>query len=152
VRYPLVELGTALLFAAVAWQFGAKPVSLLYCGLVAALVAGLTMIDWDTTVLPDAITLPLLWAGLVLAALGWLPGVSLSASIWGAVAGYGSLWSVYWLFKLATGKEGMGFGDFKLLAGPGSLAVVAGHPAHHPDGVGSGRGGRHPDEGARQPA
>ena len=118
-RYPLVELATGLLFAAVAWQFGAKPVSLLYCGLVAALVA-LTMIDWDTTVLPDAITLPLLWAGLVAAGLGWLPGVPLTASIWGAAAGYLSLWSVYWLFKLATGKEGMGYGDFKLLAALGA--------------------------------
>jgi leader peptidase (prepilin peptidase)/N-methyltransferase len=118
-RYPLVELSTGLLFAAVAWQFGAKPVSLLYCGLVAALVA-LTMIDWDTTVLPDAITLPLLWAGVVAAALGWLPGVPLTASIWGAAAGYLALWSVYWLFKLATGKEGMGYGDFKLLAALGA--------------------------------
>jgi leader peptidase (prepilin peptidase) / N-methyltransferase len=118
-RYPLVELSTGLLFAAVAWQFGAKPVSLLYCGLVAALVA-LTMIDWDTTVLPDAITLPLLWAGVLAAALGWLPGVPLTASIWGAAAGYLALWSVYWLFKLATGKEGMGYGDFKLLAALGA--------------------------------
>jgi leader peptidase (prepilin peptidase)/N-methyltransferase len=71
-------------------------------------------------VLPDVITLPLLWAGLAAAALGWLPGVPLAASIWGAVAGYLSLWSVYWLFKLTTGKEGMGFGDFKLLAALGA--------------------------------
>ncbi|MCZ2292475.1 MAG: prepilin peptidase [Burkholderiales bacterium] len=118
-RYPIVELATGLLFAAVAWRFGAQPVTLLYCAFAAALVA-LTAIDWDTTVLPDAITLPLLWAGLVGAALGWLPTVDLRASIWGAVAGYLSLWSVYWLFKLTTGKEGMGFGDFKLLAGLGA--------------------------------
>ena len=119
LRYPLVELGTGLLFATVAWHFGPRPVALLYCGMVAALVA-LTLIDWDTTVLPDAITLPLLWAGLVAAALGWLPGLTLTASLWGAVVGYLSLWSVYWLFKLTTGKEGMGFGDFKLLAALGA--------------------------------
>ena len=119
LRYPLVELGTGLLFGAVGWQFGAQPVTPLYCGLVAALLA-LTLIDWDTTVLPDVITLPLLWAGLIVAALGWLPAVPLKASLWGAVAGYLSLWSMYWLFKLATGKEGMGFGDFKLLAALGA--------------------------------
>jgi leader peptidase (prepilin peptidase)/N-methyltransferase len=118
-RYPLVELATALLFGAVAWRAGGQPVALLHCGLVAGLVT-LAMIDWDTTVLPDAITLPLLWAGLVAAALGWLPAVTLSAAMWGAVAGYLSLWSVYWLFKLTTGKEGMGFGDFKLLAALGA--------------------------------
>ena len=118
-RYPVVELGTGLLFGAVAWRMGAQPVTLLFCGLVAALVA-LTLIDWDTTVLPDAITLPLLWAGLVAAGLGWLPGLTLKASLWGAVVGYLSLWSVYWLFKLVTGKEGMGFGDFKLLAALGA--------------------------------
>src|SRR5690606_35040096 len=67
---------------------------------------------------PDSITLPLLWAGLVASALGWT--IPLSASVWGAVAGYLSLWSVYWLFKLATGKEGMGYGDFKLMAALGA--------------------------------
>lgn len=119
LRYPVVEAATALLFALVAWRFGAQPATPLYCAMVAALVA-LTMIDWDTTVLPDALTLPLLWAGLTAAALGWLPGVPLKASLWGAVLGYLSLWSVYWLFKLTTGKEGMGFGDFKLLAALGA--------------------------------
>jgi leader peptidase (prepilin peptidase)/N-methyltransferase len=119
MRYPLVELSTAALFGAIAWRFGPQPVALLYCAWAAALMA-LTLIDWDTTVLPDVITLPLLWAGLAAAALGWLPGVPLAASIWGAVAGYLSLWSVYWLFKLTTGKEGMGFGDFKLLAALGA--------------------------------
>jgi leader peptidase (prepilin peptidase) / N-methyltransferase len=118
-RYPIVEVGTGLLFAAVAWRVGPHPATALYCGFVAALVA-LTLIDWDTTVLPDAITLPLLWAGLVAAGLGWLPQLSLSASLWGAAVGYLSLWSVYWLFKLTTGKEGMGFGDFKLLAALGA--------------------------------
>lgn len=119
LRYPLVELATGALFGVVAWRLGPQPAVLLYAGLLAALVA-LSLIDWDTTVLPDAITLPLLWAGLLCATLGWLPGMSLSASVWGAVAGYLSLWSVYWLFKLATGKEGMGFGDFKLLAALGA--------------------------------
>ena len=118
-RYPLVEGATGLLFAAVAWRFGAQPVALLYCGLIAGLVA-LTVIDWDTTVLPDALTLPLAWAGLVAAALGWQPGLTLEQALWGAVVGYLSLWSIYWLFKLTTGKEGMGFGDFKLLAALGA--------------------------------
>ncbi len=117
VRYPLVELFTALLFGAIAWRFGAQPTTLLWCGFAAALVA-LALIDWDTTVLPDALTLPLLWAGLVASSLGWT--LPLHSAAWGAVAGYLSLWSVYWLFKLATGKEGMGYGDFKLLAALGA--------------------------------
>jgi leader peptidase (prepilin peptidase)/N-methyltransferase len=71
-------------------------------------------------VLPDDLTLPLMWAGLVAAAAGWLPGLSASLSLWGAVAGYLSLWTVYRLFKLVTGKEGMGYGDFKLLAALGA--------------------------------
>ena len=116
-RYPLVEAATALLFAAVAWRFGAQPTTLLWCGFVAALVA-LAVIDWDTTLLPDHLTLPLLWAGLVAAALGWT--LPLATALWGAVAGYLSLWAVYWLFKLTTGKEGMGYGDFKLLAALGA--------------------------------
>ena len=116
-RYPLVELLTALLFAAIAWRFGPEPVTLLWCGLAAVLVA-LAGIDWDTTLLPDNLTLPLLWAGLVASALGWT--IPLPQALWGAVAGYLSLWSVYWMFKLATGKEGMGHGDFKLLAALGA--------------------------------
>jgi len=118
VRYPLVEALTGLLFAAVAWRFGPQPVALLWCAMVAVLVA-LAAIDWDTTVLPDVLTLPLLWAGLIASALGWTP-LTLPASLWGAVAGYLSLWSVYWLFKLTTGKEGMGFGDFKLMGALGA--------------------------------
>ena len=116
-RYPIIEILTASVFAALAWKFGAQPVTLLWCGFAAVLVA-LAGIDWDTTLLPDDLTLPLLWAGLVAAALGWT--IPLSSSVWGAVAGYLSLWTVYWLFKLATGKEGMGFGDFKLLAALGA--------------------------------
>jgi leader peptidase (prepilin peptidase)/N-methyltransferase len=119
VRYPLIETLTAVLFAGAAWKLGPQPAVLLWCAAIAVLVA-LSAIDWDTTVLPDSLTLPLLWAGLVLAALGWLPGLTLGSSLAGAVAGYLSLWSVYWLFKLLTGKEGMGYGDFKLLAALGA--------------------------------
>jgi leader peptidase (prepilin peptidase)/N-methyltransferase len=117
VRYPLIELLTAALFAACGWRFGAQPTTLLWCGFVAVLVAA-SAIDWDTTLLPDDLTLPLLWAGLVASGLGW--NLPLADALWGAVAGYLSLWSVYWLFKLATGKEGMGHGDFKLLAAMGA--------------------------------
>ena len=119
LRYPLVELATAALFAAVAWRVGPQPQVLLWCGVVAVLLA-LALIDWDTTVLPDAMTLPLIWAGLASAALGWLPGLTLAQSLGGAAPGYLSLWSVYWLFKLVTGKEGMGYGDFKLLGALGA--------------------------------
>jgi len=121
-RYPIVEVMTALLFAATAWRFGAQPTTLLWCGFVATLVA-LAGIDWDTTLLPDNLTLPLLWAGLVAAALGWT--IPLTSALWGAVAGYLSLWSVYWIFKKATGKEGMGYGDFKLLAALGAWLGVS---------------------------
>ena len=116
-RYPAVELTTAMVFAAIAWRFGAQPVTLLWCAFAAVLLA-LALIDWDTTVLPDALTLPLLWAGLIAAVLGWT--IALPAALWGTAAGYLSLWSVYWLFKLTTGKEGMGYGDFKLLAALGA--------------------------------
>jgi leader peptidase (prepilin peptidase)/N-methyltransferase len=119
LRYPLVELGTAVLFGALAWRIGPQPVVLLWCAMVAVLLA-LALIDWDTTVLPDSMNLPLLWAGVAAAALGWLPDLPLSQSVGGAVAGYLSLWSVFWLFKLATGKDGMGYGDFKLLAALGA--------------------------------
>lgn len=112
-RYPLVEIATALLFGAIAWRFGAQPATLAWCAFAAVLLA-LALIDWDTTLLPDSLTLPLLWGGLVAAALGWT--VPLASAVWGAVAGYLSLWTVYQLFKLVTGKEGMGHGDFKLLA------------------------------------
>jgi leader peptidase (prepilin peptidase)/N-methyltransferase len=118
-RYPLVEAGTAALFATLAWRMGPQPQVLLWCGVSATLLV-LALIDWDTTVLPDALTLPLMWAGLLAAALGGLPGLSAAQALWGATAGYLSLWSVYWLFKLATGKEGMGYGDFKLLAALGA--------------------------------
>ncbi len=116
-RYPLLEVLTAALFAGAGWRFGAQPVALLWCAVLAVLVA-LAAIDWDTTLLPDSMTLPLLWAGLAAAALGWT--VPLPEALWGAFAGYLSLWSIYWLFKKTTGKEGMGFGDFKLLGALGA--------------------------------
>ncbi|WP_338416631.1 A24 family peptidase [uncultured Sphaerotilus sp.] len=117
-RYPLVEAGCGLLFAAIGWRFGAQPVTLLWCAFAAMLLA-MSLIDWDTTLLPDSMTQPLAWAGLIAAAMGWIP-LTLSQSLWGAVAGYLSLWSIFWLFKLATGKDGMGAGDFKLLAALGA--------------------------------
>jgi leader peptidase (prepilin peptidase)/N-methyltransferase len=117
MRYPAIELLCAALFAAIGWRMGAQLQALLWCGFAATLVA-LAWIDWDTTVLPDAITLPLLWAGLLSAALGWT--ISPVTALAGAATGYLSLWAVYWLFKLATGKEGMGYGDFKLLAALGA--------------------------------
>jgi leader peptidase (prepilin peptidase)/N-methyltransferase len=89
-----------------------------WSGFAAALLA-LALIDWDTTLLPDDITLPLLWAGLIGAQLG-ITGTTPQSALWGAVLGYLSLWIVYWGFKLATGKEGMGYGDFKLLAALGA--------------------------------
>jgi leader peptidase (prepilin peptidase)/N-methyltransferase len=118
LRYPLVELATGALFYWCIWHWGANVTGLLWCGFSGAIVA-LAFIDWDTTLLPDDITLPLLWAGLLAAALQWT-GVPLASAIWGAAAGYLSLWLIYWLFKLITGKEGMGYGDFKLFAALGA--------------------------------
>ena len=118
VRYPLVEIATAALFAWCIHRWGFTPTGWAWCGFSAALLT-LALIDWDTTYLPDDITLPLLWAGLLATALGWT-GISLEQALWGAAAGYLSLWSIYWLFKLITGKEGMGYGDFKLFAALGA--------------------------------
>jgi len=117
LRYPLVELlgGIAAVWPAVHFGFGAAAFAamvFLWC-IVAA-----TFIDFDTQLLPDAITLPLLWLGLLVNSAGLF--TDLRSAVIGAVAGYLALWSVYWLFKLATGKEGMGFGDFKLLAAIGA--------------------------------
>jgi leader peptidase (prepilin peptidase)/N-methyltransferase len=116
-RYPLVELLAATLSAAVAWQFGFGLAALGAILLVWALIA-LAFIDLDTTLLPDDITLPLLWGGVLFNLFGVF--TSLQSAVIGAMVGYLSLWSVYWLFKLATGKEGMGYGDFKLLAALGA--------------------------------
>jgi len=123
VRYPLIELFTGVLSALVAWKFGFT----WYCGaalvLTWALVA-LSVIDFDHQLLPDDITLPLLWIGLLLSLAPTLPAVGLPvdsrSSIIGAIAGYLSLWSVYKVFKWLTGKEGMGYGDFKLFAALGA--------------------------------
>ncbi|CAM5792505.1 prepilin peptidase [Rhizobacter fulvus] len=118
VRYPAIEILTGLLFAACGVHFGAQPTVLLWCGFAATLVA-LAFIDLDTSFLPDDLTLPLMWAGIVSAALGWIP-VTLSASVAGAAIGYLSLWFVFHAYRLIRGKEGMGAGDFKLLAALGA--------------------------------
>lgn len=118
MRYPAVELTCAALFTWCGWHWGGSWEALAWCGFSAAVLA-LACIDWDTTLLPDDITLPLLWAGLCLAGLK-LTDTSLQDAMWGAVGGYLSLWLVYWAFKLATGKEGMGYGDFKLFAALGA--------------------------------
>ena len=118
LRYPLVEFATGVLFFFSVWHWGATPAGAAWCGFSAAIVA-LALIDWDTTLLPDDITLPLLWAGLIVAALHWT-NVGLPQALWGVVAGYLSLWLVYQGFKLLTGKEGMGYGDFKLFAALGA--------------------------------
>ena len=116
-RYPLVELLGGLLAACAIWRFGVTPQGLAACVLLWSLLA-LTMIDFDTQLLPDNITLPLLWAGLIVNL--WGVFTSLPSAVIGAIAGYLSLWTIYWLFKLIRGKEGMGYGDFKLLAGLGA--------------------------------
>lgn len=116
-RYPIVEALTALLSAGAAWHFGFGLAGLGAIMFVWALIA-LTFIDYDTQLLPDDITLPLLWLGLLLNLNGAF--TSLPSAVIGAVSGYLVLWSVYWLFKLTTGKEGMGYGDFKLLAAIGA--------------------------------
>lgn len=112
-RYPLTELACGLLSAVIAWHFGfgwqAGMVLLLSWGLLA-----LSLIDAEHQLLPDVLVLPLLWLGLIVNSFGLF--VSLDDAVWGAVLGYLCLWSVYWLFKLLTGKDGIGHGDFKLLA------------------------------------
>ena len=118
-RYPIIEAVTGLLSGLVAWHFGATWLTLALLVLTWSLIA-LTMIDFDHQLLPDNITLPLLWLGLVVNTLLPDSGVSPREAILGAVLGYLSLWSIYWLFKLLTGKEGMGYGDFKLLAALGA--------------------------------
>jgi leader peptidase (prepilin peptidase) / N-methyltransferase len=116
-QYPLVELLSAAAAVVVVWKFGFSLQSVAGLGLSFSLIA-LSGIDLRTQLLPDNITLPLLWSGLLLSLLALF--VTPAQAILGAVAGYLSLWSVYWLFKLATGKEGMGYGDFKLLGALGA--------------------------------
>lgn len=116
-RYPLVELITLVLSVIVLMQFGFSPLGYAACLFTWILLAA-TMIDYDTMLLPDQLTLPLLWLGLIVnLSLGYTP---LDSAIIGAVAGYLLLWTTYWGFKLITGKEGMGYGDFKLLAALGA--------------------------------
>jgi leader peptidase (prepilin peptidase) / N-methyltransferase len=117
MRYPLVELLTGALSALLVWHFGsgwAGMATLVFAWLLIAM----TFIDFDTQLLPDDLTLPLLWAGLLINLNATF--VPLNEAVIGAAAGYLSLWGVYWLFKLLTGKEGMGYGDFKLLAALGA--------------------------------
>lgn len=118
VRYPIVEMLTAVLSLIVAYTLGATEQALLYILITWVLVA-LTFIDIDHMLLPDQLTLPLIWLALIAAVMGIT--ISPTDAIIGAACGYLSLWSVFWLFKLITGKEGMGYGDFKLLAVFGAL-------------------------------
>lgn len=117
IRYPIIEFVTGLLSVLIVAVMGFTLPALVSLFLLWALIA-LTMIDIDTQLLPDSITLSLLWLGLIANSLGLY--TDLSSAVWGAIFGYLSLWSVFWLFKLVTGKEGMGFGDFKLLAALGA--------------------------------
>lgn len=117
IRYPVIELIAGVLAALAAWRFGFTWEALAVTVLLWALLT-MTMIDVDHQLLPDQITLPLLWLGLLLNTGGMF--ATLTDAVWGAAAGYLSLWSVFHLFKLLTGKEGMGFGDFKLLAALGA--------------------------------
>ncbi len=117
-RYPLVEICVAVWWAWCAAHWGISAAAFAWSGFGTVLLA-LALIDADTMLLPDILTLPLLWAGLVLSAMGWI-SVHLVDSVWGAVAGYVSLWLVQAVFKLITGKQGMGEGDFKLLAALGA--------------------------------
>jgi len=116
-RYPIIEAITGILSAFAAWHFGFGPAAFGALLLIWALLA-LTAIDFDTQLLPDDITLPLLWLGLLFNLFGVFS--NLADAVIGAMAGYLALWCVYWLFKLTTGKEGMGYGDFKLLAALGA--------------------------------
>ena len=117
LRYPLVEAITGLLFGYAAWRYGFTLAIAGALVFIAAMIA-LTFIDFDTQLLPDDITLPLIWAGLLINLNGTF--APLSSAVIGAAAGYLALWLVFWAFKLATGKEGMGYGDFKLLAAIGA--------------------------------
>ncbi|NMH59199.1 prepilin peptidase [Alteromonas ponticola] len=125
IRYPLVELFTACAATFIAWHFGPSTQALAAVLITYVLVA-LIFIDLDKMLLPDQLTLPLLWFGLILSTQNVF--VSPVQAIAGAAAGYLSLWSVYWVFKLITGKEGMGYGDFKLLAALGAFTGLMGLP------------------------
>ena len=117
-RYPAVEVLTGALFFFCCWRWGISVTGFAWCAF-SAIVLALALIDWDTTLLPDDMTLPLVWAGLLAATFALTP-VTLPDAVLGAVGGYLSLWLVYWAFKLLTAKEGMGYGDFKLFAALGA--------------------------------
>ena len=117
VRYPIIELLTAILSAFLVWHFGTGLMGLASL-VFAYLLIAMTFIDADTQLLPDDLTFPLLWCGLLVNLNGAF--VPLNEAVIGAIAGYLSLWTIYWLFKFATGKDGMGYGDFKLLAALGA--------------------------------
>lgn len=119
LRYPLIELITALISVLIVYLYGFNLIALAAIMFSWCLLC-LTVIDLDHQLLPDKITLPLLWLGLIINSFGIF--TSLPMALWGAVLGYLSLWSVYWIFKLITGKEGMGYGDFKLLSALGAWA------------------------------
>jgi len=118
VRYPIIEFVTLILSLVVAWNLGPTPAALLGIIITWFLVA-MSMIDFDHQLLPDSMTLPLMWIGLIAALIPIF--ADLRSAVIGAAAGYMTLWSIYQLFKLITGKEGMGYGDFKLLAALGAL-------------------------------
>lgn len=118
IRYPLIELATAGLFAAIASRYGLGWIAVVWAALACLLLAQF-FIDFDTQLLPDDLNYLILWLGLIAAASGWTT-VPLKSAVWGAVFGYLSLWSVYQVHHMLTGKQGMGHGDFKLLAGLGA--------------------------------
>lgn len=124
-RYPAMELLTCALFAGCAWRYGATPVALAAMGLCAMLVA-LAWIDFESTLLPDALTQPLVWAGLLVNLFDAFTSVQMAVA--GAVAGYVFLWVIFHVFRLLTGREGMGHGDFKLLAALGAWFGVEALP------------------------
>jgi leader peptidase (prepilin peptidase)/N-methyltransferase len=119
IRYPLIEVTSGILSGLIAWHFGATWLTLAMLILTWSLIA-LTMIDYDHQLLPDNITIPLLWLGLLIHTVIPESGVTTADAVLGAIVGYLSLWSLYWVFKILTGKEGMGYGDFKLLAALGA--------------------------------
>ncbi|MEN5167773.1 A24 family peptidase [Achromobacter kerstersii] len=125
LRYPAIELLTCILFAACAWRYGATPIALFAMGLTAMLVA-LAWIDFETTLLPDVLTQPLVWAGLLINLFDTF--TTLPLAVIGAVAGYVFLWVIFHVFRLLTGREGMGYGDFKLLAALGAWFGVESLP------------------------
>ncbi len=117
LRYPVIEMVTGAFFALCAWRWGVTPLGLAWAFFAAVLICQF-VIDLDTQLLPDTLNYLLLWAGLLAAAVGWT--VPLESAIWGAAAGYLILWGFYHLYRLLTGKEGMGYGDFKLMAALGA--------------------------------